>query len=213
MIAALCLALAGFTTALLWAELTQNDRAKFVFKPLASAAFIGLAVACGALDSFYGQLIFIALIFCAIGDACLLPQGTGSWFRRGVMAFFAGHVVYIIALVSLWLGNFMTPRQWLVLPILFLIFFRMYKQLRGRRGDALIELYTGVIITMVAASILAGIKTGLWLPAVAALAFAISDIFVGQNRNGPKPSPRQFWIITPLYFAAQGLFALSILHA
>ena len=202
-------ALLIFTIALLRAELTQNDRLKYIAKPLASLSFIALAIACGALGSLYGQLILTALILCALGDLCLLPGGTGPWFRRGVMAFFAGHIVYLMATLSLWAMDAIAPGRLLALPLLFVVFTRMYQRLRGAKGDWLIESYTAVIIAMVIAAIVAGVKTGFWLPACAAGMFAVSDVFVGRNRMGPSSSG-QFWIITPLYFTAQGLFALSI---
>ena len=203
------IALVVFTLALLRAELTQNNRLKNIAKPLASLSFIAMAVACGALDSFYGQLTLAALVLCAIGDLCLLPGGTGTWFRRGVMAFFAGHIVYLMATLSLWAMDAIAPGRLLALPLLFVVFTRMYQRLRGAKGDWLIESYAAVIIAMIIAAIVAGVKTGFWLPACAAGMFAVSDVFVGRNRMGPSSSG-QFWIITPLYFTAQGLFALSI---
>ncbi len=211
MIAACVAAQSVFTLALLYAELTQSETLKIIAKPLAALSFIALALTYGALGSFYGQLILAALLFCAIGDLCLLPNGTGPWFRRGVMAFFAGHTVYILALLSLWALDFIEPQRLLALPLLIVVFVRMYQRLRGKTGDWLIETYIAVIIGMVTAAVTAGVKTGFWLPALAAGMFAVSDIFVGRNRRGPS-SPSQFWIITPLYFGAQALFAVSILY-
>lgn len=205
-------ALAVFTAGLLWAELFKCERFKFIFKPLASLSFIALALACGALGSLYGQLVLAALIFCAAGDALLLPDGNGPWFRRGVMAFFAGHIVYILGLLSLWILPHIELSRLVAVPLLAIVFTRMYRRLRGPKGDWLIEAYVIVIALMVIVAITAGVKTGFWLPAFAAMLFAVSDIFVGRNRNPATSLMRQFWIITPLYFAAQGLFAISILY-
>jgi len=44
---------------------------------------------------------------------------------------------------------------------------------------------------------------------IAAIAFAVSDYFVGMDRF---IDPKKYWalLITPLYFGAQALFAISV---
>ena len=204
-------ALGGFTAGLLQAELSGAHGRKCIFKTLASLSFLVLALACGALGSVYGLLIFAGLLLCAVGDACLLPEGTGESFRRGVFVFFGGHVYYILASIILWHPDVLSSKFMLGLPVLFCMIVPLYQKFR-KQSDALIEVYTGIIILLIAASVLSALKTGIWILPAAAVLFAISDIFVSRNRFGPS-SPKQFWVITPFYFVAQAFFAMSILYA
>lgn len=66
-------------------------------------------------------------------------------------------------------------------------------------------IYTLIILAMV----LLSIWTGNLLVIAAAVMFAVSDIFVARDRFVSE-SPRNALIITPFYFGAQAIFALSI---
>ncbi len=209
LICAICLII--FTAGLLWSEVGQDARLKFVFKPLASLSFIGLALACGALYNFYGYFILAGLAFCALGDVFLLPSGTGKYFRAGVSAFLIGHIFYILASIALWSPDVLRSQIILGLPFLICLLVPVYQRIYPR-ADAQTDVYTGVIILMITAMLLCAVKTGIWILPTAAIMFAVSDIFVSRNRFGP-PSPKQFWMITPLYFTAQGLFAYSVSYA
>ena len=68
-------------------------------KAAAAAAFIWAAVAWGALDSGYGQVILTGLALGAAGDLLLLPRGHGRTFAAGMACFGAGHVELVLRFV------------------------------------------------------------------------------------------------------------------
>ena len=82
---------------LLLAERAGRHRAKAVAKLTASSAFVWAALAWGAADTFYGQLLLLGLLLCWIGDALLLPSGKALWFQLGILAFMLAHLAYALA--------------------------------------------------------------------------------------------------------------------
>ncbi|MEE9346909.1 MAG: lysoplasmalogenase [Robiginitomaculum sp.] len=202
-------ALAVFTAGLLGAELKQSRRAQIIFKPLAGLAFIALAIFCGALENAYGQLILLALVLSFIGDNLLLRKGTGPAFIGGLFAFLLAHIVYAIAFFRG--GSLAFYALLAALAILSaLAMGPLYKSHVDKATLAATRLYGAIITIMVALAIRLGMDTGIWIIAVAAIMFAVSDVFVGRDRY-IQQSPKNFLAITPLYFGAQAVFALSIL--
>jgi len=90
------LAVAG----LLVAEHRDSRVGLWLTKPLASAAFIWLGLVSGGLDSAYGNLVLLALVWCLLGDILLIPRDRPKVFRAGVFAFLLGHVAYSAAFLS-----------------------------------------------------------------------------------------------------------------
>ena len=82
------LAVAG----LLVAEYRDSRAGLWLTKPLASAAFVWLAVAAGALASTYGRLVLLALLLCLLGDLLLIPRDRPRVFRSGVFALSLIHI-------------------------------------------------------------------------------------------------------------------------
>jgi ferritin-like protein len=78
----------------------RAPRLEWVFKPLASACFIALALQSGAPDSAYGQVLLVGLLLCLGGDVLLIPTGNAS-FRAGLGSFLLGHVAYVFAFLQL----------------------------------------------------------------------------------------------------------------
>ena len=91
---------AAAVAALLVAERRDSQAGKWLTKPVASAAFIAVAVCSGALDSDYGRLILLGLGLCLLGDVLLIPAGRLAVFRAGVFAFLAGHVAFAAAFLT-----------------------------------------------------------------------------------------------------------------
>lgn len=196
-------------TALLFAEVKSKDALKWVCKPLAGLIFLYAALFYGAGFSIYGHLIFLGLALSFVGDCALLKQGTGRVFALGVLAFAAAHMAYGFAFAHIAGVHWLWPFG---LFALCLIGYALPKQQSPdgpHRLDRLITVYSAMIAVMTGLAFYAAWKTGLWVIALAAILFVISDIFVGRNRFGPS-NPKQFWVITPFYFAAQILFAISI---
>ncbi len=101
---------AAAVAGLLYAERRESQAGKWLTKPVASFAFLAVAIFSGALDSDYGRLILLGLALCLLGDLLLIPEGRANVFRLGVFAFLAGHVAFA--------GAFLTqPRSatWLAL--------------------------------------------------------------------------------------------------
>lgn len=195
-------------TGLLVAELKNYSPAKYVFKPLAGLIFLTAGALSAALGGSFAMLIFAGLFLSFIGDCALLKNGTGRVFGLGVTAFLAAHMAYGFAFayfaslpVYVAAGLFALAGLCALKPYV--------KRDTGKTQfmDSLVSAYSAVIAVMAGLAIYAGLETGVWTMAIAATLFVISDIFVGRNRFGPS-SLKQFWIITPFYFAAQMIFAV-----
>ncbi|NNF87904.1 MAG: hypothetical protein HKM97_05225, partial [Acidimicrobiia bacterium] len=81
--------------ALLASERTGST-ARLVAKPVASAGFIAVAVAAGALDTGFGRWMLAALVLSALGDVFLLGSSEAR-FLGGLGSFLTAHLVYGIA--------------------------------------------------------------------------------------------------------------------
>jgi uncharacterized membrane protein YhhN len=90
---ALCvLALGG----LLLAECSGREDLRHRTKPLASAAFLAVAIACGSLRGGPPAWVTAGLVLGAAGDVLLMYPGDRP-FLAGLVAFLGGHVAYVIA--------------------------------------------------------------------------------------------------------------------
>lgn len=208
--------------ALLVAELREDRRAQFFFKPLAAMGFVILALQFGALDSFYGQLILGGLMACALGDLFLLARNSEKLFIGGMAAFGLGHLLYLVAFVThlappisnVVNPGYSLPNGVLVVPLIlsFLIGLLIYRGTIPKISKLMklvIGFYVVIIFLMVFFSSYIDLKGLRIFVPIAAFMFAISDMFVARDRF-VKPSPKNSLAITPLYFGAQALFAISV---
>jgi uncharacterized membrane protein YhhN len=194
--------------ALLVAERRRSQRGKWFAKPLASAAFIGTALASGALESPYGRLVLLALGLCLVGDVLLIPTGRERVFRAGVFAFLAGHLAFAAA--------FLTQDQdaaWLAIgaTALALVLLLVWRWLRPTLPDTLRGAVIAYLVVIGAMSALALGFTGSGGPTAAAagaLAFTASDVSVARDRFVREDFFNRAWGL-PLYYCAQLLLALS----
>lgn len=189
--------------ALTLAEFRQNRQAQLWLKPLAALLFILIAVFGGAIYWDYGKWILAALMACAIGDVFLLSRNSPVKFQLGMAAFAIGHLLYVFAFVSMTKSaglNF-----WGILPAiaaaayLYWVWGKLPKDMKIP-----VLIYTAIIVAMV----LRSFDMPIWYVPLAAIMFSISDMFVARDRF-VKEEPLNALAITPLYFGAQGLFALS----
>jgi len=102
---------------LLIAELREERRAQFFFKPLAAFGFVILALQFGALESTYGLIILAGLIACAVGDIFLLSRKSENLFKAGMAAFALGHVFYVIAISKIRIDFTTDITNWAVIFI------------------------------------------------------------------------------------------------
>lgn len=198
--------------ALLLAELKQVRRAQMIFKPAAAFGFVLLALQQGALETDFGILIFIGLVACALGDVFLLSRHSQAMFKSGMAAFAIGHVFFIFAANHISNPN-ITLFYWggsLLFGVL--LAYIVFRYLKPRLPKDLVW-PVGFYTLIISAMIIYALQSDFLGPHIyivpAALLFAISDLFVARDRF-IRPSPNNAILITPLYFTAQALFALSV---
>ena len=166
----------------------------------------------GALETRYGQIILSGLIACAAGDLLLLKQGTKRLFLAGMAAFAGGHILFAQAFYRLHTAVNPDGYDGIISPgvigvalaaICGFSALHICKQAQiNMRGP--IVIYAVLIWAMIAIAVF----TQSPLLILAAVMFAVSDFFVGRDRFITQ-KPWHAFAITPLYFGAQALFALS----
>lgn len=193
--------------------LTISDQREFrpgryVFKPLAAAAFIWLALSLGATDSEYGRWMLAALVFCMIGDLFLMPDNERS-FLVGLVAFLLGHLLFAVGFIQLPINT--TGLLLTVVPAIFLLLFVRSWLLPKVEADMKVPVmaYILVITSMLFAAAGTLGQPGAALIIIGAWAFAISDLAVSRQQFVQQSRWNGLWG-TPLYFAAQMVLAASI---
>jgi len=193
--------------ALLVAERRESQAGKWCTKPVASAAFIAVAVFAGALDSDYGRLILLGLVLCLLGDVLLIPAGRLVAFRAGVFAFLAGHIAFAAAFLT-------QPRStpWLAVAVaaLALVLWGVWRWLSPRLPADMrvpVQAYFLVIGVMTALACAVSGAGGPSIVAAGALAFTASDISVARDRFVHQEFANRAWGL-PLYYLAQVLLSL-----
>lgn len=196
------------TAGLMAAEYVDNKVAKAVSKPIASTAFIAVAVLNGAWETAYGQAVVVALVFSWFGDIFLLSKDR-KMFLGGLVAFLIGHVGFGVAfllngVIWLWvtvaivplLGIFMAIRRWLLPQV-------------EQKMKTPVMAYMVVITAMVALA--AGVVglTAEPLYLVAATMFFVSDLAVARDRFIAPGFQNRAWGL-PLYYGAQILFGFTV---
>lgn len=196
-----------------------SDRARYAFKPMASLAFIGVAVVGGALSSSaspYATWIVIGLVLGAIGDVALMLPGRRP-FMVGLVSFLLGHVAYVIGFhcvvpVSTWFVPLSLLPAVSIVPILVWL----WPHLGSMKIPVLA--YVMVISTMVvgALAVLTADEPGglntleVRLLASGAVLFFLSDLAVARQRFVRQSLVNRLWGL-PAYYAGQLLLAWSAL--
>lgn len=79
-----------------WATWLDRRSVRYVAKPAALAALIGVAVTLDPFDSTISTWMVIGLVLSLAGDVfLLLPE---KWFVGGLASFLLGHIAYVVAL-------------------------------------------------------------------------------------------------------------------
>ena len=193
---------------LLVAEWADSRIAKIAAKMSAATAFLAMALACGALESTYGQILLGGLALCWIGDACLLSPGQSTGFLAGIGAFLLGHIVYAIAFYQLGLDCTGLLIGALVIGGLAVVALRWLRPKVPDDFQIPVISYIGVISVMVIASIGAVAAGAPIILAIGAIVFGISDLFVARERF-VSPGFDNAAIGLPAYFGAQLLLAYT----
>jgi uncharacterized membrane protein YhhN len=202
---ALCaVAVAG----LLVAERRATQAGLWLTKPVASAAFIWLALVSGALDSTYGRWLLAGLALCMLGDVLLIPRDRPGVFRAGVFAFLLGHVAYCAAFLTQPMARVgLIVGGALMIAVVGLVLRWLARSLPA---DMVGAVRTYMVVIGVMSTLACGVTAagGPWQVAVGALAFTASDVSVARDRFVRHEFVNRAWGL-PLYFAAQLLLAVT----
>jgi len=180
----------------------------YAFKPLTMVLLISLAWdrAAGAAQP-YGYLLVGGLCFGLVGDVALMLPG--NWFRQGMAAFGAGHILYGVAF-ALGTRVFSLP----ALGALIAWGGAVFLVLRPGLGRQLLPVMAYMTIAVLMAWLgvcrhLTLLETKSLFALVGGLLFLFSDSVNGFKRFRKPFRAAEALVLAP-YFAAQLLFALSI---
>lgn len=195
------------------AESADDRRAEYIFKPLSALGF--LAIPTLSSLAYTPNMWFLSgLAVCGLGDILLLSRTRPLQFKLGMAAFAVGHLAYVGGLWQ-WTAHAET-KLWAFALSGALVVFSSVKVLRWLRPHLPSDMYIPVIIYSAIIGVMVTLALGSFISApyllpmiaaVAAVMFAVSDIYVARDRfviHEPKNARR----ITPLYFGAQLLFAI-----
>jgi uncharacterized membrane protein YhhN len=205
---ALTLACLVSVTALLVADRLRWSMARAFTKLGASTCFVLLAVALGAMGSWYGQLVLAALVLGWVGDALLLGHRAAA-FIAGLVAFLLSHGLYAAAFSS---GPLSPPGLTVALIVAFASGVVMLRWLMPHTPAPFkgpVRVYVMVILAMCVAAAGHAAGTGRWIVLLGAVLFAVSDIAVARERFVRSSPVNHLWG-WPTYFGAQLLLAWSV---
>ena len=181
---------------------------EYIFKPVAALSFVFISFKLGALESGYGRLILFSLALCAVGDILLLNRKLKISFFCGMIVFAIAHLLFSLSFIKSSTFDFASLVTFLPLIMILGCINFMYLLPRvPHKFKPFILLYGLAIFMMITSAYTFMYEQKLIL--IAAIFFVLSDIFVAKDRF-IKRSTKNALLITPLYFAAQGLFAFSV---
>lgn len=193
---------------LLAAEAREHEPVRRVAKPLASAGFVGVALAQGALGSPFGRWILAALGLSMLGDVLLLGRRSAP-FLAGLLAFLGGHVAYAGAFVVRgadpgWALGAAGPLAAVAVAVGRWLLPRVEPAMR-----AAVLAYVVVISAMVALAVGAFAASAGTFVLVGAVGFYLSDLSVARDRFVEPGFANRLWGL-PLYYGAQLVFAWGL---
>ena len=204
---------------LLYAESKDRAGLKYAAKPIASLAFIMVAVVGGGLSGpsrEYVIWVVVGLVFGAGGDvALMLPQKRA--FLIGLISFLIGHVAYIVACAIL-----LAPGRWLsvhalaVVAVAAAVLVYLWPHLGKMKVPVIFYVLTISTMVVAATSVLragaddrggASDELALLL-ALGAVFFFASDLAVARQRFVAPGFSNRAWGL-PAYYGGQLLVAWS----
>lgn len=197
--------------ALLFCEHTGRTAGVWLAKPIASTAFIAVALAAGALESGYGCAILTGLVLSWFGDVFLIPRARPRLFLAGVVSFLAGHVAYTAAFVLRGMDPGVFAGAALGAGLVAFVVLRWLAAHVPPEMKVAVPAYIAVISIMVVCAAASFAAHGnAWIP-VGAVGFYLSDLSVARDRFVVSEFVNRVWGL-PLYYAAQVALAWSV-HA
>ena len=197
---------AAAVVALVWAESHRSPVGR-VFKGIASAGLIAVALSVGAFETGYGRSVLVALALSWVGDL-LLSYASPDAFRAGLVAFLLAHVAYVVAFLVRGVDG-----TWAVIAAVgaALLAVVVWRWLRPHL-DHPMRLPVAAYVVVISAMVALAFGTFGHDPdpriTVGAVAFFASDLLVARNRF-VSPGFVNRAIGLPIYYAGQILLALS----
>jgi uncharacterized membrane protein YhhN len=179
-----------------------------VAKLVASSAFIGVAIAAGALASRYGRVVLAALVCSWLGDALLLGR-TEALFLAGLGAFLLAHVCYVAAFAIHGIRARFVLLGLLPVALASAVALRWLGPYVPEPMQLPVWVYTFVISAMVAMALGTRGAGGPLLIPVGAVLFYLSDLSVAAGQFVRPEFPNFVWGL-PFYYVGQLLLALSV---
>ncbi len=195
--------------ALLAAERRGSRAGVSLAKPVAVAAYLGLAWISGAAGSLPGRLGLLALALCALGDLLLIPKGAGQPFRAGVVSFGLGHLAFAACFLARGIDLRAGAAAALLAGAAALGVARWLAPRLPPGTGPLLRGYLAVITAMLALAVGATARGAPPSLALGALLFAVSDLSVALDRFEAERFANKAWGL-PLYFAGQLLLASAL---
>jgi uncharacterized membrane protein YhhN len=207
-LAALTASMTILVAALLWASKTKNRTAEWIIKPLAALTFIAAGYLLGALETTWGTILFVGLLFAALGDVLLIPKGKRT-FLFGLVAFLLGHVAYAVAFFVRGVAWSWTLGATVALIAVSVPVLRWLWPHVEKKMQIPVAAYIAVITSMVALALGTFGARGGWCVVIGAIGFYLSDLAVARERFVKHEFLNRLWGL-PLYFGAQLVLAASV---
>lgn len=182
---------------------------RYLFKPMAAAAFIWLALSLDATSTTYGSWLLAALVLCLLGDLFLMPDSE-RWFLAGLAAFLCGHLLFAIAFVQLPMNPVGLALSALPVLVLLVTVGRWLAPHVSGEMKLPVALYVLVISAMLLCAGLTAGQPAAYLIIGGAWGFACSDLAVARRQFILPTSRRTAMWGTPLYFLSQMVLACSV---
>jgi uncharacterized membrane protein YhhN len=193
---------------LLAAESRASAAGRWLAKPLASAGFLGVALAAGAIGTSYGSTILVALALCWLGDMLLIPASKAI-FQLGLGAFLLGHVTFAAAFVREGVDWRSAAGAGVALAAVAILVGRWLLPHVDQKMRPPVIAYICVITAMVALAVGTFVLHRRPLLLAGAIAFYLSDLSVARDTFVKKEFLNRLWGL-PMYYGAQLLFAWSV---
>jgi uncharacterized membrane protein YhhN len=183
----------------------------WLWKPLASTAFLVFAWKMGAFDSLYGRLIFSGLALSWLGDLFLIPASKKT-FLLGLAAFLLAHIAYAGAFAERGFDpSWGTVSGVLLVMAAFAVSLWLVPAVRKTDPGMIppVLAYMAAITAMVALAAAASGRSGDFRILAGALMFYVSDLSVARDRFVSPGWINRAWGL-PLYYAAQFVLAATV---
>ena len=199
---------------------SNRYRSAFWIKGIAGLGFIavGLSLAMLQPEFSYARRIVFGLVFGLIGDQLLAlrylhPDRRSVFFLSGMLAFAAGHVMYLAAMLQLdggtWLFALLLLAPGLAAAAWYILSHAV--RLGGLIVPGVCYIVLVVSVAAMAASLLLqGQGTRALLLTLGGVCFAASDCVLSVQTFGPEKTVRRSAFVHAAYYTAQLLIAWSI---